>query len=603
MPKPCSRPISQRPSEPGGNEHAPDVLHHLRTELVGGIRGHQQGASDAAHAADVGRELDPWHRAGRRDRDRGHRARRHRLRAGLCRGCVRGDERGRRVRGHGQNAQDVQAPDRARVGTLSGRREPERQRCGARRRHRMTGTFSTIIQLIYLAAASCFVLGLHLMNNPATARRGNQVSVAGMAAAIVATGALVIHDGVIDATGWIVIAAGVLVGGGLGLYTARTVKMTAMPQLVSVFNAVGGGAAALVAIRDFMTLGAGVGAATSVPTVLDVIIGSVTFSGSIIAAGKLQGVITSAPVTIPGARIMNLLLALVAVGGGGYVIAAPSMIGLGVVIAASLIFGVSMVMPIGGADMPVVISLLNAFTGTAVAMAGFVLQNATLVIAGALVGASGSILTKLMADAMNRSVVNIIADGFGTGGSAAVEAAGGGETVKSIAVDDAALQLAYANKVIIVPGYGLAAAQAQHECQELGKLLEERGIEVSYAIHPVAGRMPGHMNVLLAEANVPYDQLKEMDDVNREFSRTDVSLVIGANDVTNPDARNKADSPIYGMPILNVDESRSVIILKRSMNSGFAGIDNPLFYGENTAMLFGDAKSSVSEITEELKAL
>src|SRR5215813_1898969 len=393
----------------------------------------------------------------------------------------------------------------------------------------MTGTFNTVIQLIYLAAASCFVLGLHLMNNPATARRGNQVSVAGMIAAVVATGVLVIHLGVITTTGWIVIGAGILVGGGLGLQAARTVKMTAMPQLVSIFNAVGGGAAALVAFRDFMSIGAGVGASISVPTVLDVIIGSVTFSGSIIAAGKLQGVITSAPVTIPGARVLNLLLAAVAVGVGAYVIAAPGLAVLGIVIAASLIFGISMVMPIGGADMPVVISLLNAFTGTAVAMAGFVIDNTALIIAGALVGASGGILTKLMADAMNRSIGNIIVGGFGTGDTAAAVAGPTG-SVQSIAADDAAIQLAYASKVIIEPGYGLAAAQAQHEVAALADVLESRGVDVSYAIHPVAGRMPGHMNVLLAEANVPYPLLKEMDEVNPEFARTDVALVIGANE-------------------------------------------------------------------------
>ncbi|HYK32793.1 MAG TPA: NAD(P)(+) transhydrogenase (Re/Si-specific) subunit beta, partial [Streptosporangiaceae bacterium] len=307
----------------------------------------------------------------------------------------------------------------------------------------MTGTFNTVIQLIYLAAASCFVLGLHLMNNPATARRGNQVSVAGMVAAIVATIVLVIHLGMITATGWAVIVAGILIGGGLGLYTARTVKMTAMPQLVSVFNAVGGGAAALVAIRDYSDLGSHVAAATSITTLLDVIIGSVTFSGSIIAAGKLQGLITSAPVTFPGARIVNLALAAVAVGVGSYSIASPGLIDLGVVIAVSLIFGVSMVMPIGGADMPVVISLLNAFTGTAVAMAGFVINNTGLIIAGALVGASGGILTKLMADAMNRSIGNIMLGGFGSGDAAAAIAGPAGAGVQSIAADDAAIQLAY----------------------------------------------------------------------------------------------------------------------------------------------------------------
>ncbi len=466
----------------------------------------------------------------------------------------------------------------------------------------MTGTFNTIIQLIYLAAASCFVLGLHLMNTPATARRGNQVSVAGMVAALLATGALVIHDGVIGAGGWIVIAAGVVVGGGLGLFAARTVRMTAMPQLVSVFNAVGGGAAALVAIRDYMELGSHVAAATSVTTVLDVIIGSVTFSGSIIAAGKLQGMITSAPVTFPGARVVNLLLAAAAVGVGAYLIAAPGMIGLGVVIAAALVFGISMVMPIGGADMPVVISLLNAFTGTAVAMAGFVIDNTGLIIAGALVGASGGILTKLMADAMNRSIGAIMLGGFGSGDAVAALAGPAGASVQTIAADDAAIQLAYASKVIIVPGYGLAAAQAQHEVAALADLLESRGVEVSYAIHPVAGRMPGHMNVLLAEANVPYPLLKEMDEINPEFPRADVALVIGANDVTNPAAR-RPGTAISGMPILDVDAAKSVIVIKRSMGHGYAGIDNELYTNPKTSMFFADAKKGLAELTAAVKTL
>ena len=466
----------------------------------------------------------------------------------------------------------------------------------------MSGTFNTVIQLIYLVAASCFVLGLHLMNNPATARRGNQVSVAGMVAAVVATIVLVIHLGVISVTGWIVIVAGILVGGGLGLYTARTVKMTAMPQLVSVFNAVGGGAAALVAIRDFMSIGASVGASISVPTVLDVIIGSVTFSGSIIAAGKLQGMITSAPVTIPAARIVNLLLAAVAFGVGAYVVASPGLITLGIVIAAALVFGVSMVMPIGGADMPVVISLLNAFTGTAVAMAGFVINNTALIIAGALVGASGGILTKLMADAMNRSIPNIMLGGFGSGDSVAVVAGAAGASVQSIAADDAAIQLAYASKVIIVPGYGLAAAQAQHEVAALADLLESRGVDVSYAIHPVAGRMPGHMNVLLAEANVPYPLLKEMDEINPEFSRTDVALVIGANDVTNPAAR-RPGTAISGMPILDVDAAKSIIVIKRSMGHGYAGIDNELYTNPKTSMFFADAKKGLAQLTASVKTL
>jgi len=462
-------------------------------------------------------------------------------------------------------------------------------------------TFDWVIQLIYVLAASCFVMGLHLMNNPATARRGNQVSATGMTAAIAATLAIVIHGNLITVTGWIVLLAGALVGAAAGLYSARTVQMTAMPQLVSVFNAVGGGAAALVGIHDYMRAGAAVSATTSVTTLLDVIIGGVTFSGSIIAAGKLQGIITSAPVTFPGARLVNGLLAVIAVGFGAYLIAAPSAGLLTVVVVAALIFGVSMVMPIGGADMPVVISLLNAFTGTAVAMAGFVIGNWAMIIAGALVGASGGILTKLMADAMNRSIRNIIVGGFGTG-DAATAVAGPGGDVKSIDADDAAIQLAYASKVIIVPGYGLAAAQAQHEVAALADVLESHGIEVSYAIHPVAGRMPGHMNVLLAEANVPYPQLKEMDEINPEFARADVALVIGANDVTNPAAR-RPGTAISGMPILDVDQAKSIIVIKRSMGHGYAGIDNELYVDPKTSMYFADAKKALAEMTNAVKTL
>ena len=461
-------------------------------------------------------------------------------------------------------------------------------------------TWST--QLVYVLAASGFVLGLHLMNNPATARRGNQVSIAGMVAAIAVTLAIVIHSGAITATGWAVMIAGALVGSAVGLYSARTVQMTAMPQLVSVFNAVGGGAAALVGIHDYIRLSSGhIAVATTVTTLLDVLIGAVTFSGSIIAAGKLQGLITSAPVTFPGARVVNLLLAVVALGTGGYMIASYSQLGLIIVIIAALAFGVSMVMPIGGADMPVVISLLNAFTGTAVAMAGFVIQNWALIIAGALVGASGGILTKLMADAMNRSIRNIIVGGFGTGDSAPV-AVGATGSVRSVAADDAAIQLAYASKVIIVPGYGLAAAQAQHEVAALADLLESRGVDVSYAIHPVAGRMPGHMNVLLAEANVPYPQLKEMEEINPEFGRTDVALVIGANDVTNPAAR-RAGTAISGMPILDVDQAKSIIVIKRSMGHGYAGIDNELYADPKTSMYFADAKTALADLTSAVKTL
>ncbi len=462
--------------------------------------------------------------------------------------------------------------------------------------------FTWVTQLIYVLAATSFVLGLHLMNTPATARRGNQLSTAGMIVGVGTTFAIIIHGGVISVTGWIIMLSGAALGSAIGLYWAKTVPMTAMPQLVSIFNAVGGGAAALVAIHDYVRLaGGGVGEVTTVSTVLDVLIGAVTFSGSIIAAGKLQGLIDAAPVTFPGSRLINMAMAVLGVGAGVYMIVTPSVPALMVVIAAALVFGITMVMPIGGADMPVVISLLNAFTGTAVAMAGFVIGNWALIVAGALVGASGSILTKLMADAMNRSLANIMIGGFGTGDNAAPVAGPGGD-VRAIAADDAAIQLAYAQKVIIVPGYGLAAAQAQHQAAELAAMLEERGIEVSYAIHPVAGRMPGHMNVLLAEANVPYPQLKEMDEINPEFPRTDVALVVGANDVTNPAAR-RAGTAISGMPILDVDKAKSVIVIKRSMGHGYAGIDNELYVNPKTSMFFSDAKSALADLTAAVKTL
>jgi H+-translocating NAD(P) transhydrogenase subunit beta len=421
--------------------------------------------------------------------------------------------------------------------------------------------------------------------------------------AVLTTLALVIHAGTVSATGWIVMIAGALLGGGAGLYAARTVEMTAMPQLVSIFNAVGGGAAAMVAINDYVKVASGgVAESTTVATILDVLIGAVTFSGSIIAAGKLQGLIDGAPVTFRGSRAANIGAAVIGIGGGIYMIATPSVIALVIILLAALAFGVTMVLPIGGADMPVVISLLNAFTGTAVAMAGFVIGNWALIIAGALVGASGGILTKLMADAMNRSIRNIIVGGFGTGDSAAGALEGPGGDVRSIQADDAAIQLAYAQKVIIVPGYGLAAAQAQHQVAELAKLLEERGVEVSYAIHPVAGRMPGHMNVLLAEANVPYPQLKEMDEINPEFSRADVALVIGANDVTNPAAR-RPGTAISGMPILDVDNAKSIIVIKRSMGHGYAGIDNELYVNPKTSMFFADAKSALTALSGAVKTL
>jgi H+-translocating NAD(P) transhydrogenase subunit beta len=466
-------------------------------------------------------------------------------------------------------------------------------------------TFTTNIQLVYVFAAGCFVAGLHLMNSPGTARRGNQVSTGGMVIAVIATLILLIHAGSVTGIGWTVLIIGTLLGSAVGLYSARTVQMTAMPQLVSMFNAVGGGAAALVAVYGYLhdeSAPGGVLGSTTVFTVLDVIIGAVTFTGSLIAAGKLQGTITGNPVLLPGGRLINIALAVIAVGASVFMFTTASLPALLVVVLASLGFGVMMVLPIGGADMPVVISLLNAFTGTAVAMAGFVIGNWALIVAGALVGASGGILTKLMADAMNRSLANIIVGGFGTGDSVLPLPMAGDAQIRSIAADDAGIQLAYASKVIIVPGYGLAAAQAQHGVAELAAVLESRGIEVSYAIHPVAGRMPGHMNVLLAEANVPYPQLREMEEINPEFARADVALVIGANDVTNPAAR-RAGTAISGMPILDVDQAKSIIVIKRSMASGYAGIDNELYANPKTSMYFADAKKALAEMTAAVKTL
>ncbi len=467
-------------------------------------------------------------------------------------------------------------------------------------------TIDTIVRLVWLAAAALFVLGLMRMNSPATARNGNLMSAAGMTAAIVATAIWLLAEGRINAIGWVLIVVGIAIGGGLGLYTARTVKMTAMPQLVSLFNAVGGGAAALIAIDDYLRIAnhaEGITLDTHMFIVLDIIIGSVTFTGSLIASGKLQGLIAGKPILIPGGRIVTgALAAIVGVAAGILFVTGNTNLALmTLILAAALVFGVTMTLPIGGADMPVVISLLNSFTGTAVAMAGFVINNPVLIIAGALVGASGAILTKLMADAMNRSVLNIMIGGFG-GGEGTVAAVGVGGSVRELGLDDAAIQLAYAQTVIVVPGYGLAVAQAQHACRELGELLESRGVDVKYAIHPVAGRMPGHMNVLLAEANVPYPQLKEMDDINPEFDRCDVALVVGANDVTNPAAR-KPGSPVSGMPILDVDHARAIIVLKRSMGRGYAGIDNELYANPKTGMLFADAKQGLSDLIAAVKGL
>ena len=472
-------------------------------------------------------------------------------------------------------------------------------------------TLDQIIRLIWLGGAVAFVLGLIRMNSPATARNGNLLSAGGMAVAIAATAVWLLvlpPSGSFNPLGWLVIVLGIAIGGGYGLYSARTVKMTAMPQLVSLFNAMGGGAAALVAISEYVghaSAGTVPGLQDNVATVLDVVIGSVTFTGSLIASGKLMGlrITPSRPTRIPGGQLVTVLLTVIVIVGGLYIwLGNVSLPVLLAVLAAALIFGVTMTLPIGGADMPVVISLLNSFTGTAVAMAGFVLNNPLLIIAGALVGASGAILTKLMADAMNRSVLNIMVGGFGGGEGSVAEAGGAGGSVREVSMDDAAIQLAYASEVIIVPGYGLAVAQAQHGVRELAEILEGKGVDVKYAIHPVAGRMPGHMNVLLAEANVPYTQLWEMEDVNPEFQRCDVALVVGANDVTNPAAR-RPGSPVSGMPILDVDHAKNIIVMKRSMGRGYAGIDNELYTNPKTGMLFADAKAGLAELVAAVKAL
>lgn len=465
----------------------------------------------------------------------------------------------------------------------------------------------TIVRLVFLAAASCFVIGLILMNSPRTARRGSIISMIGMIAAGIGAVVLVAAQNMITPTGWIVAASGFAVGGGFGLYIARTVKMTAVPQLVSLFNAVGGGAAALLAVNDLsiaISHGIDPGTTVAVAAALDIIIGGVTFTGSLVAAGKLQGIVTGQPVQIPAGHLVNAVLALGFVGGAVWMVVDPTSIAaLVLVCAAALVFGVTMVLPIGGADMPVVISLLNAFTGLAVGMAGFVLDSTVLIIAGALVGAAGTILTVLMAQAMNRSILSIIVGGFGTGDSAGDGGSGGADaSVRQVTADDVGIQLAYAQRVMVVPGYGLAAAQAQHELAELGKILGEHGVEVLYAIHPVAGRMPGHMNVLLAEANVPYPQLKEMDEANPLFPQVDVALVVGANDVTNPAAR-RPGNPVSGMPILDVDKAKSVVVIKRSMGVGYAGLANELYTDPKTGMFFADAKAGIAEIAAAVKEL
>jgi NAD(P) transhydrogenase subunit beta len=462
---------------------------------------------------------------------------------------------------------------------------------------------SNTANLLYLIPIVTFILALRFLSNPAHARRGNQIGAAGMLVAIVVTW--------VRAGGgsWWALVIAMAIGGGLGAVAARKVRMTAMPQMVALFNGVGGGAAALIALAELHRFLPPPGRPhydTLVAIAFSGLIGAVSFAGSMVAFAKLQELIGGRPITYPGQNVGNIILL-------GVLVAFAVALSAGVqdqwllwlVVGGGALFGVLFVLPIGGADMPVVISLLNAFTGLAVAIGGFELQNNVLIVAGMLVGASGTLLTLMMGKAMNRSIGNLLFSAFGQiqeGGAAAATDTDGG-TVRSASAEDVAVMLAYAHKVVFVPGYGLAVAQAQHDLHQLADQLGAKGVEVSYAIHPVAGRMPGHMNVLLAEANVPYDELHELDDANGEFPRTDVAVVVGANDVVNPDARNNQGSPIYGMPILNVDDAQTVVVLKRSMNPGFAGIENPLFFNPKTVMLFGDAKDSIDKLIADVKNL
>jgi NAD(P) transhydrogenase subunit beta len=457
-----------------------------------------------------------------------------------------------------------------------------------------------LIAIAYLVAAVLFILGLKQLSSPKSARNGNFTAAAGMVIALGATFPL-LH---FTTAGVVIIAIGVLIGGAVGTVGARQVKMTAIPQMVALFNGVGGGAAALVAVAELLRFGAHPTFTEAFPSVFSIVIGSVSFAGSMVAFAKLQELMTGTPITYPGQQLVNGLLAAAIIGFAIAILVIASVpFSFASLMVLALVLGVAFVLPIGGADMPVVISLLNAFTGLAVAASGFTLNNFALIVAGTLVGASGSLLTKLMSDAMGRSLANVLFGAFGQVHAGATAAAGKeGRSVRTASAEDLGTLLAYSQRVIIVPGYGLAVAQAQHAVRELAELLEKRGVEVSYAIHPVAGRMPGHMNVLLAEANVPYEQLKEMDEINDEFKNADVVLVVGANDVVNPAARSSPGSPIYGMPILNADEAKNIVFMKRSMRPGFAGIDNDLMFDPKTIMFFGDAKESMAKLINAVKA-
>jgi NAD(P) transhydrogenase subunit beta len=452
--------------------------------------------------------------------------------------------------------------------------------------------------LLYLAAGVLFILGLRGLGSPRTARRGNRLAAIGMLLAIVVTVGNIIDD---PAVVWWTIIAGMVVGGGIGAYLALRVQMTAMPQLVAAFNGFGGGASALVAAAEIIKTDGVFSTETAVTVALSIAIGTVTFSGSFVAYAKLQGLISGRPIGLPGGPWFNAVVAAIGVGVGTWAVWSGEPVAYWALAAVTFLLGITAVIAIGGADMPVVISLLNSLSGVAAAMAGFVISNQALIIGGALVGAAGLILTIQMSEAMNRSLSNVLFAGFGTEGAGPVDA--GDKPVNSATPDDVAISLAYAENVMVVPGYGLAVAQAQHAVRDLANALEERGINVEYAIHPVAGRMPGHMNVLLAEADVPYDVLLDLDHSNPKMPSTDVVLVVGANDVVNPSARDDSTSPIYGMPILEVDKARTAVVVKRSLSPGFAGIDNPLFYEDGTMMLFSDAKAGLEAVLAALTEL
>ena len=461
---------------------------------------------------------------------------------------------------------------------------------------------------VYLLAAVMFVIGLHLMNSPKTARKGNMVSAIGMILAVVMAFIVLfageISNGFQHGVAVALLIAGIIIGAVAGVVSAKKVKMTDMPQLVSVFNTVGGGAAALVALNDILTSEGTPSVVVLITAGLGIMIGSVTFSGSLIAAGKLQGIKWVKKLSLPGKGFWNILFAVLTVASFIMLCVQPGQRLLWSVLTTvfALCYGLVFVIPIGGADMPVVISVLNACTGTAVAMSGLAINNIALIVAGALVGAAGVTLSIAMSKAMNRPLLSVLAGGFGGSNSAAGAGEGPEGTMKETSADDLAVQLVYAEKVIFVPGFGLAQAQAQRELADLGTLLKDHGVEVSYAIHPVAGRMPGHMNVLLAEANVPYEELVDLDDINPQFPQANVALVVGANDVTNPAAR-KPGTPVSGMPILDVDKSQNVVVMKRGRGMGYAGIQNELYFEDNTQMLFGDAKKSLQSVIAAVKEL